>query len=104
MSEQLIVRGTDGKIRDVSDSNGYPMQLTGSNAKEPFSGSANITKTFTQSMRGFVISNDGAADLTFTIGTATFTVKTGEVFSEYFSPFTQVTVTTTNAFRAYGRG
>lgn len=80
------------------------VELTGSNAKEPFNGSANTTKTFAQSMRGFVISNDGASDLTFTIGTATFTVKAEEVFSESFASFTQVTVTTTVAFRAYGRG
>jgi DNA replication protein DnaD len=35
MSEQLIVRGTDGKIRDVSDSNGYPIQQTGSKVIGP---------------------------------------------------------------------
>lgn len=78
--------------------------LTGSNAREPFSGSANVTKTFTQPMNGITISNDGASELTFTIGTDTFTVKAGEVFSEKFSPFTQVTVTTTVPFRAYGLG
>lgn len=90
---------------DGTYSNGSSdMVLTGSNAKEPFNGTTNISKTFTQSMRGFVITNDGASDLTFTIGTTTFIVKAGEVFQEYFAPFTQVTITTTVPYRAYGRG
>lgn len=79
------------------------VQLTGSNAKEPFSGTANITKMFTKQMKGFVISNDGASDITFTIGTDTYTVKAGEVFGESFDAFTQVTITTTVPYRAYGR-
>lgn len=72
-------------------------------AKEPFSGSANVTHTFTQSMSGFVISNDGASDLTFTIGTDTYTVKAGEVFEDLFNSFTVVTINSTVAFRAYGK-
>lgn len=72
-------------------------------AKEPFSGSANTIKTFTSAMNGFVISNDGAADLTFTIGTDTYTVKAGEVFEDLFESFTEVTINSTVAFRAYGK-
>ncbi|MFA6911123.1 MAG: hypothetical protein WCQ59_08375 [Candidatus Cloacimonadaceae bacterium] len=78
------------------------VQLSGSKATEPFSGSANTTKTFSQTMNGFVIINDGAADLTFTIGTDSFTVKPSECFKESFNAFTEVTITTTGAFRAYG--
>jgi len=74
------------------------------NAKEPFSGSQDTTHTFSTPMTGFCISNDGDQDLTFTIGTDTFTVKAGEVFSEDFEEFTEVTITTTVPFRAYGRG
>jgi hypothetical protein len=88
----------------ISTSNPLPTQLTGSNAKQPFSGSTTVTHTFTSPMKGFIISNDGAADLTFTIGTDTYTVKAGEVFEEGFDAFTQVMVTTTVPFRAYGRG
>ena len=73
-------------------------------AKEPFSGTTNFTKTFSKPMNGIVISNDGASDLTIAIGTDTYTVKAGEVFSEMFEPFTQVTVTTTVPYRAYGLG
>src|SRR5690242_13245571 len=65
----------------------------GRSAKQPFSGTANTTYTFTNSMRGFVISNDGVADLTFTISGDTYTVKSGEVFDDVFDPFTVVTVT-----------
>ena len=77
--------------------------LSGSNAAEPFSGSSNTTKTFSKTMNGFVIVNDGLSDLTFTIGTDTYTVKPGECFDDRFEPFTEVTITTTVAFRAFGR-
>lgn len=94
-----------GQYIQLSDgSHAVQTSLTGSNAKEPFSGSTTTTKTFSKSMRGFVITNDGVADLTFTIGTDTFTVKQGETFAEPFDPFTQVTVTTNQPFRAWGRG
>jgi len=76
--------------------------IVGSLAKEPFSGSTTATHTFTQPMNGFSISNDGLSSLTFTIGTDTYTVLAGEVLSLLFSPFTQVTVTTTVAYRAWG--
>lgn len=70
--------------------------------KEPFSGSSNKAYVFKEKMDGFVISNDGAADLKFMIGRKVITVKAGETFSETFSPFTKVTVFTTVPFRAYG--
>lgn len=34
MSTYLGVIGTDGKVRNVSDSNGYPVSLTGSNVEQ----------------------------------------------------------------------
>jgi hypothetical protein len=104
MSIYLGVKGTDGKIRDVSDSNGYPMQLTSSNVKDSFSGSANVTKPYATQMRGFSLVNDGAPDVTFTIGGKTITVKQNETFDALFDPFTSVTVTATGAFRAIVKG
>lgn len=100
----LIATGPDNNPIEVqADANGnLKTSISGSLAKEPFSGSANVTHTFTQPMNGFVISNDGTADLTFTIGTDTYTVKQGEVFKERFTSFTQVIITTTMAYRAYG--
>jgi hypothetical protein len=80
------------------------VSLTGRNVTDPFSGSTIVTHTFTKPVNGFVISNDGTSSLTFTIGTATITVNAGEVFEGYFAPFSQVTVTSTVAFRAYGLG
>lgn len=77
------------------------------NAREPFSGSETVTHTFTTPMTGFCITHDGAEtdpDLTFTIGNDTFTVKPGEVFSEDFDEFIEVTITTSSPYRAYGRG
>jgi hypothetical protein len=89
----------------IQGSNGAAqVTLAGRNAREPFSGTANITKIFSKSMNGFCISNDGSSDLTFTIDGDTYTVKSNEVFTEPFSPFTHVMITTTVPFRAYGLG
>lgn len=94
----------NSKGETINEQRPLPVQEQGGNASEPFSGSATVTHTFTKPMRYFVITNDDATSaLTFTIGTSTFTVKAGEVFEERFAPFTQVTITTTVAFRAYGR-
>ncbi|NOU98474.1 fibronectin type III domain-containing protein [Paenibacillus planticolens] len=89
-----VVQGSGGSYNTSA-----PVKL----AKEPFSGSANLAKEFASKMSGFVISNDGNADITFTIGGDTYTVKAGEVFEEEFAPFTTVTITSTVAFRAYGK-
>lgn len=72
--------------------------------KDFFSGSANVTKNYTDAMNCFLIANDGAAPLTFTIGSLTITVNSGEVFEDYFAPFKSVTVTTTVSFRAWVKG
>lgn len=74
----------------------------GSFASEGFSGSSNFIKTFKQPMNGFVVSNDGTTDLIFAIGTDVYTVRAGEVFSSKFNAFTQVSIITTSAYRAYG--
>lgn len=80
----------------------FNVQLSGSKPQEPFSGSATVTHTFTKSMNGFGITNDGTGDLTFTIGSDTFTVKTNETWEYPVDVFTQVTITTTVAYRAWG--
>lgn len=77
------------------------------NSKEPFDGSVSTNKTFASEMIGFVISNDGALDdanLSFEVNGDVYTVMPGEVWDDYLEPFTQVLVTTTVPFRAYGRG
>lgn len=88
------------KINEDGSAN---VSLLGGNASEPFNGSSDTTHTFTKPMNSFVISNDGTNDLAFTIGTDTYTVKGGEVFDERFASFTQVTISSTVPFRAYGR-
>lgn len=75
----------------------------GSVAKYPFSGSADVTQPFPEEMKGIVISNDGDTDLTLEINNDVYIIKGGEVFEEYFEPFTEAIVTTTAPFRAYGR-
>lgn len=73
-------------------------------AEEPFSGNATVTHTFSNPMDYFVIFNDDtSSNLTFTVGSETVTVAPGVKFNDKFDPFTSVTVTTTVAFRAYGK-
>jgi hypothetical protein len=72
----------------------------GTIAMESWEGSAISTQTFSTSRYGFSVSNDGTADLTFTINSQTRKVKPGEVYSALFDAFTTVTITATSAFRA----
>ncbi|MGF9711634.1 hypothetical protein [Paenibacillus naphthalenovorans] len=101
---------TADAFEPVQGSNGASnVQLTGSNVKDAFSGSANVTKNYLPPeyptpMRGFSLVNDGAPDVTFTIGGKTITVKQNETFDGLFDPFTSVTVTATGAFRAVVKG
>jgi hypothetical protein len=71
--------------------------------KDAFNGSESVSKTYPMDMFGFGIVNDGIADLTFSIGAFTLTVKPGETFDDLFEPFTTVVVTATDAFRAVVR-
>jgi hypothetical protein len=48
-----------------------------------------------------MITNDGTADITVTIGSLSFTVKATETYSSLFDPFTAVTVSATSAYRAW---
>ena len=73
----------------------------GSIVQDMWSGSANITKSLTEECIGFSIKNDGTGDVTITINTFTFVVKTKESFEANFMPFTSVIITTTSAYRAY---
>lgn len=68
---------------------------------ETFSGSGNLTKIFTSNQGWFGISNLGATDLVFTIGSTAFTVKVGEDFEEFFPSFISVTITATSNWEAY---
>jgi hypothetical protein len=94
------------KVNVVPDENGNlpSFMQAGRNAQNPFSGSATVTKNFVTPQNAFVIANDGATPLTFTINGDTYTVNSGGVFDENFAPFSSVTVTTTVAFRAYTLG
>lgn len=89
--------GTDSGNSEVAEKNLVA-------AEEPFSGNATVTHTFAKPMDYFVITNDDTTNnLTFTIGSKTVTVAPKENFDDKFDPFTSVTVTTTVAFRAYGK-
>lgn len=69
--------------------------------KDYFEGSSNITKTYTDSMVGFDISNDHTTTgLTFTINDLTIPVKASETYSANFEPFTSLTITTSVPYRA----
>src|SRR4051812_16928395 len=97
--------GLSKPIRLVSDIDNPARVLnSGKNAREPFKGTTTMTKTFTKPMNGFSIYNEGDFDLTITILGDVYTVKAGTVFREDFPAFTDVIVTATGAFSAYGLG
>ena len=70
-------------------------------ASDPFSGSSSMIKTFNKVMSGFVIMNDGANQLDFTINGQTFIVKPAESFQETFEGFTEIDINASSEFRAY---
>lgn len=67
--------------------------------KDSFTGSSNMTRTFTASCYGLVISNDGVSPLNYNVNGITLTVDSGDVVEKYFNTFTQVAITSTVAFR-----
>jgi chitodextrinase len=89
---------------------GIEQQLTGGGSsdmtlvvKDYFEGSTNITKTYTDNMVGFSISNDAGTSggtLTFTINGMTIPVKATESYEASFLPFKSVTINTTVPYRA----
>ncbi|MED3562227.1 fibronectin type III domain-containing protein [Bacillus xiapuensis] len=88
---------------------GIEQQLGGGNGdmalvvKDYFEGSTNITKTYTDNMVGFSISNDAGVaggTLTFTINGITIPVKATESYEANFLPFKTVTINTTVPYRA----
>lgn len=71
--------------------------------KDYFEGSTNITKTYTDNMVGFSISNDAGTSggtLTFTINGITIPVKATESYEANFIPFKSVIINTTVPYRA----
>lgn len=71
--------------------------------KDAFNGTESVTKTYSTFMFGFGIVNDGNADLTVSINNFNILVKPYESFDDLFEPFTSVTITATDAFRAVVR-
>lgn len=71
--------------------------------EEYFEGSGSQTYTFSEPVEDFVITNDGADDLTIEINGITITVKGGEAFEDSFKRFTDVVITGSTPYRAYGR-
>jgi hypothetical protein len=94
-SGKLVIDGVE-----QTGSGGEEMTLV---VKDYFEGTANITKTYTDSMVGFEIANDAASggnQLTFTINNLTIPVKAQEVYSANFDPYKSVTITTNVPYRA----
>lgn len=68
-------------------------------AMEAWDNTSPIT-SFPSNRYGFFISNDGTANLTFTINSTTRTVKPGETYQAVFEAFTSLTISATSAYRA----
>lgn len=71
--------------------------------KDAFNGTTSVTKAYGSPMFGFAITNDGLANLTFTINGLTISVMPGETFDDLFEPFNGVAITATDAFRSVVR-
>ena len=80
-------------------------EFEGKRVQEAFSGSATLTNQACIAANSLVVFNDGAANLTVTIGGVSIVVTpTDKKLDEYFAPFTKFTITATTAFRVYTRG
>lgn len=73
-------------------------------AREPFSGSASQDITLVRRAYGLFIENDGSADVTFSAGAFTFTIKPGGQFNDELEPFNTISITATSSYRGYVRG
>lgn len=71
-------------------------------AKEPFSGETSISKTFSESMNGLVLINDGNSIIKTTINDMTFSIPIGGYFEEKLPTFNSLAIATTVPYRAYG--
>jgi hypothetical protein len=72
-------------------------------AQDSFNQTNTFPITFSDTRDEIVIINDGTADLLFTAGGMTFTLKPGEVFDEKVMPFQTLNVVATGSFRGYVR-
>lgn len=72
-------------------------------ARDFFKGTGNFSMKFGDEREELVLINDGTADLSFTAGYTTFTLKPGEVFDERITGFKSITITATSSFRGYVR-
>jgi hypothetical protein len=96
----IVLFNSDGVTPNSASAPAF-MKQVGNTLKDYFFGSSAVTKTYGTNKIGFMITNDGTADITVTIGSLSFTVKATETYSSLFDPFTAVTVSATSAYRAW---
>jgi hypothetical protein len=64
-----------------------------------FEGDTNYSKSFSESMSGISIANDGLETLTFTINGVTRTIYPGEPYTGKLKPFKEVSVVAKDKYR-----
>lgn len=79
------------------------MQLSGYKARDAFSGSRSTKVKTSDTMNSLVITNDGAANLTFTIHGNTYTLRPGYTFDEELEPFDFIDINASDSFFGYTR-
>jgi chitodextrinase len=97
---QVIITATstfDANVSGLKSGSSLPIY----SVKDYFSGSVNTIRSFSGSVYGVVISNDGLSALTYTVNGLVLTVDTGDVVERFFDALTEVTINSTVAYRAY---
>lgn len=102
---RIAGRSKDGFAKAIATDDKGQLEIKDSDLPilESFSGSTSTDYAFEQNMEGFVISNDGANDLTIHILDNSYVVRAQEVFEGTFPPFRGVLIRGNSEFRAYGK-
>lgn len=97
---QVIVSATstfEANVSGLKSGSSLPVY----SVKDYFSGSTNTTRSFSGSVYGIIISNDGLSALTYTVNGLSLKVEAGDVVERYFDALTEVTINSAVSYRAY---
>jgi hypothetical protein len=95
-----IEKGKNARRSVLVDGEGNTYHLD-AKIKDYFKGATGSSHTFSKSMKGITLSNDGSADLVLVVNGINIDVYVGEVFEGRFDPFTSLQVQGSSSYRGY---